>query len=121
MKRSDSSERAEDVANVAKALGEARMHISQDGRYVKHFGRINAEASKRDSELAAEVLVQAAEYSGDIALITADSDIINIIRNFSVLSTRKYLPPSLRSLTLQANVGVYSPSSTYFVPRFVLL
>ncbi len=103
---------------IAAAMREQRMHLPREGGYVKRRGKTKEEASIGDTELAAEALAHAVQNPENVAVITGDLDLANLIRNFGALLSRNSLPLPLCDLSLQGNVDVYFPSNECWVPQF---
>lgn len=105
-------------ASIAQMMKNFKMHLSGDGRYVKRYGQVEPEVAPADAELCAEAYAHASHYFGDVAVITKDNDIVNLVRNFGRFMQNGSRPSSLRDFALRGSVRTYFPSATSWVPNF---
>lgn len=118
-----------------------RMHLSYDGLFAKKKGNNKKEkkgnkkkigdageaegkVSLGDAELVGCALSHAFESEGNIAIVSKDLDVANLVRNFArdyhgeKLAYELKAEPGLRKLL--GNVAVYFPSSQNWVPELGL-
>ncbi len=101
---------------LASYLASREYHRSPDGLFMKKKGKNGkkGEASPADCQLVGEALLQAAKSSSEVAIVSADIDIINLLRNVAIQSGKRALPAMFPPAT--ARVSVYFPSDENWVP-----
>jgi len=111
--RSLSTEHTEEISGV---LCRRRMHHPKDHQFFKSRG-IKRNTSYADAQLVARALDFTSENADDTAIITADLDIVHLVRNFAEFDYSRGLPTEFRDLSLQGTVSVYFPSREHWRPN----
>ncbi len=106
---------------VSKFLCENELYKPRGNAFRKRFGE--AAASMADASLVSHALLTRAArqnngHQKEVAIATADADIINLLDNYCVLQRRGELPPSFPRA--EGGLRIYFPDDTRWFPHLAL-
>lgn len=100
-------------------LQKRRMHISHDDLFVKNYRHSN-ETSEGDAGLVGNALTTAFESPGEVAIVSRDLDVVNLLRSFAKHYDLGNLDSDLRGRKIKGSTTVYFPSKDSWVPNLNL-
>lgn len=96
------------------------MHLSYDRLFTKVSSDVKKDVSLGDAKLVGSALTTAFEYPGEVAIVTRDLDVVNLLRNFAKFYSLGRLNSELRGRKLQGSATVYIPSKDNWIPKMGL-
>jgi hypothetical protein len=111
-------EESDHVQQLETFLKENRMHYPARASLRKKKGKFNEETSPGDANLVSHALIESLRQGSDVAVITLDLDIINLVINFQSAYVAGNSP--LEEGTLQGRIAVYTPCEENWNPDFAV-
>lgn len=103
--------------SLARYLENNRLHFSPDNYFVKR--NLLQDTSRGDSQLVSQAIMDSLISRKPVSIISADFDIVNLVRNYGLRSYRQELPAILDGKD-RGLVTVYFPAESFWIPSLGL-
>lgn len=106
--------------SLAYYLRANRLHYPPDHHFIKR--KLPSETSEGDSQLVSQAVMDSLSTQKPVSIVSADFDIINLVRNYGLALQHKVLPAHISSNNSGSNWGVtvYFPHESSWRPSLGL-
>ncbi len=103
--------------SLSNYLETNHLHHSPDNRFIKR--KLSHDTSEGDSQLVSQAIMDSLGSQKPVSIVSADFDIINLVRNYSLPSKNKILP-AISERKDNSCVTVYFPHESSWRPSLGL-